>query len=73
MSAVDHENATIAVVDDDRAARDSICAVIQSAGHSTVAFESGEALLSLDSTLLETELQKALAVRRKRLGNQHPL
>ena len=34
----------VAIVDDDRASRESICLVIQSAGYETVAFESGEEL-----------------------------
>jgi len=34
----------VTVVDDDRASRESICLVVQSAGYETVAFESGEAL-----------------------------
>ncbi len=34
----------VAIVDDDRASRESICLVIQSAGYDTVAFESGEEL-----------------------------
>ena len=46
MSAVQHEKITVAVVDDDRASRDSVCAVIQSIGYSTEAFESGESFLN---------------------------
>jgi FixJ family two-component response regulator len=42
MSAADHESIIVAVIDDDRASRESVCAVIESIGYSTVAFESGE-------------------------------
>jgi len=46
MSEVEHEKITVVVVDDDRAARESVCAVVQSIGYSTVAFESGESFLN---------------------------
>jgi FixJ family two-component response regulator len=36
----------VSVVDDDRAARDSVCAVIESAGYRTAAYESGETFLN---------------------------